>query len=197
MAHRITKHGLQTRTPEERREIARKGGQARTARKYMAVVANSPLVNLSEDKIRVLAAMRENDYNATIKEIVQIIIYKSETAKEWSDLLHNLLKLPYIKKLEQDLDREKQKDVIPIVVDVLREAGQEELVVKLYERLRREGWGNLRPKQNTVTVPEVRPSSEQTQRTDGTVPSASVETTAHTEVQDMQPQTERDSGGGS
>jgi len=177
--------------PHILKQLQRRGGMSKSPEKITAVIQNLPYnKNMSPERSYAIAALQSGDYNETIKHILLTIITKAESAKEWSDLLQQLLKLPFVQKIQQDIAREKQRDVIPIVVEVLTDAGHDELVGVLYDRLLKEGWNpnGRNTVQVSTTLPEVRPVQEAVEYETRSVESADNEELITDEMQNVQSQ---------
>jgi hypothetical protein len=177
--------------PHILKQLQRRGGLSKSPEKLAAVIQNLPYnKTMSAERSYAIAALQSGDYNETIKHILLTIITKAESAKEWSDLLQQLLKLPFVQKIQQDIAREKQRDVIPIVVEVLTDAGHDELVGVLYDRLLKEGWNpnGRNSVQVSAPMPEMRPVKEESEYEARRVESTDNKELITDEMQDLQPQ---------
>ena len=65
-----------------------------------------------------------------------------------------------MQKAMMDIHKDKEKDIIPIVISVLRRLGHEDAITHIYAELRQAGWtANDAADENTIEVPPVLPTT--------------------------------------
>lgn len=145
---------------ETGRAAGKKGGRANTPKKLVAnlkKLQKSPnwLKNntkMSDEQIHFVTLLHNNQFATFIKDALVFIATKAETADDYHKLLMQVMKLPFIQKVWDDIQKTKQKDVIPIVIEVLRDNDAEKLIKPLLERLQDAGWN---PTTEDSGVPEM------------------------------------------
>lgn len=170
-------------------ELGRTGGRSKSPEKIAAVIQNLPYnKNLLPEQSYAIASIKANDYKELIRHLILTIASKAETSKEYNDLLTQVFKIPFVQKIINDMENEKQRDIIPIVVELLHEEGQDELIGKLYDKLTAEGWKDGKREQVLAPMPAVRPVPESDEWQGGGVEDSDIEDVALDALPDVQPQ---------
>ena len=131
---------LNRRSKEERRAIQSKGGKSFTDKKYVSAFENVTGKNLSIEQKHFITLLRGNQYASLIRDMIVVIVREAKTAEDWHKVLTQVMKMPFIEQVYNDMYKTKQKDVIPIIIDLLRKHGQDQIIAELNRELKRNGY---------------------------------------------------------
>lgn len=148
------KPGLVGKTFKDNPERARLAGMknkgkkkspATVAKMHLAQSRNTtnPLwanKNLTPEQAHFVSLLAENKFATAVKDMLLFIATKAETAEDYHKLLTQLMKIPFLQKALDDINKEKQKDIVPIIIDLLKKHNHEELIGELARELERNGW---------------------------------------------------------
>jgi len=127
------------------RELGRKGGQAKTLKKAISSTMNLARTpswhkkNMTRQQIHMVQLLKEGNFKQAIMDLVIQIASETKELEDKHKLLTQMMKLPFVAKILADYESKQQAEAIPIIIEVIREHGQEQLIKPIYDRLLAEG----------------------------------------------------------
>jgi hypothetical protein len=124
-------------------KAARRGGKSPSIKKTQAALVNlqrTPnwLVSDKEyttEQLHFTALIADGKFGALVKDLLLKIASDAKTSDDYHKVLMQVMKIPEIQKTLLALQEQRSTDITPIVIEVLRKHGREDIIKEIYDKL--------------------------------------------------------------